>query len=240
MDTEIISEVPSGLQTLHAIATADRFNRWMFDSISPYCRGSILEIGSGIGNISQFFVAEGRDITLSDCSEGYTQTLKRNFSGVPILDIDLVHPEFDSLYSAHIETFDTVFALNVVEHIQDDLLAVGNAHKLLKPGGRLILLVPRYPRLYNRFDMELGHYRRYTRSTLSALATRAGLQTCTLETFNFAAVFGWWWSGSILRKKTIPEKQMRLFNLLLPMIRLADRLTFKKLGISLILVAEKS
>jgi len=38
-----------GYQTLEVIAKADKFNQWMFETIRPYCRGSILEIGSGIG-----------------------------------------------------------------------------------------------------------------------------------------------------------------------------------------------
>jgi len=41
-----------GAQTLEIISQARRFNRWMYESIQPYCSGKILEVGSGIGTIS--------------------------------------------------------------------------------------------------------------------------------------------------------------------------------------------
>ena len=46
----------SGMATLEAINSADKFNKWMYDTIQPFCAGNILEIGSGIGNISKFFI----------------------------------------------------------------------------------------------------------------------------------------------------------------------------------------
>ena len=49
---------PEGEDTLHTIALANRFNQWMYSSIKPFCTGDILEIGSGLGNISDFFLQE--------------------------------------------------------------------------------------------------------------------------------------------------------------------------------------
>ena len=49
--TKLIDE--EGLETLNAIANANLFNEWMYSRIAPYCSGHILEIGSGIGNISR-------------------------------------------------------------------------------------------------------------------------------------------------------------------------------------------
>jgi 2-polyprenyl-3-methyl-5-hydroxy-6-metoxy-1,4-benzoquinol methylase len=66
-------------------------------------------------------------------------------------------------------TFDTVYALNVVEHIKDDNLAISNAKKLLKHDGNIIILVPAYQALYNRFDIVLEHYRRYNEQRLNSL-----------------------------------------------------------------------
>ena len=50
-----------GLETLKALAASNNFNRWIYDTIKPYTGGRILEIGSGIGNISQFFLQDGAD-----------------------------------------------------------------------------------------------------------------------------------------------------------------------------------
>jgi 2-polyprenyl-3-methyl-5-hydroxy-6-metoxy-1,4-benzoquinol methylase len=55
-----------GQATLEAISAATRFNEWMYDVISTRLTGEILEIGSGIGNISTHFFKNGHRLTVSD------------------------------------------------------------------------------------------------------------------------------------------------------------------------------
>ncbi len=45
-----------GKNMLEVISKGGNFNRWMYETIRPLCRGEILEIGSGIGNVSAFFL----------------------------------------------------------------------------------------------------------------------------------------------------------------------------------------
>jgi hypothetical protein len=54
----------------------------------------------------------------------------------------------------------------VLEHIEDDKSEPARAIRLLRPGGRLIVLVPAHEALYSRFDKAIGHYRRYDRESL--------------------------------------------------------------------------
>jgi 2-polyprenyl-3-methyl-5-hydroxy-6-metoxy-1,4-benzoquinol methylase len=146
-----------GEETLKAIAEADRFNAWMYEQVRPYAKGKILEIGSGIGNLSEFFISEGYDITLSDVRAQYTAQLFRKYPGMQVLEMDIVHPFFSDQYHDHLGTYDLVFALNVVEHILDDRLALRNMRSLLKRGGIMFVLVPAYPCLFNNFDRALEH-----------------------------------------------------------------------------------
>ncbi len=228
-----------GLETLSVIEKADRFNEWMYNTIGPHCKGKILEIGSGIGNISKFFIDNNRDIVLSDLRDNYCEILKKKFKN-PVIKIDLVSDNFETEYAHLIGTFDSVFALNVVEHIKDDLQAIANCKKLLKDGGILIILVPAYQFLFNNFDVELEHFRRYTQKSLKDIIVKNGLQVKKLFSFNLIGILGWYVSGNILKKKTIPEGQMGLFNLLVPIFKLADFVTFRKIGLSVICVSEKS
>ncbi len=86
-----------GWDTLDAIAGADNFNKWMYETIKPYCIGNILEIGSGIGNISEFFLESNADITLSDIRPVYCNVLKQKFPGAKdVIVLDLTHPHFDT------------------------------------------------------------------------------------------------------------------------------------------------
>jgi 2-polyprenyl-3-methyl-5-hydroxy-6-metoxy-1,4-benzoquinol methylase len=228
-----------GLETLNVIEKADKFNNWMYETIKPHCKGKILEIGSGIGNISEFFIADKFDIVLSDLRDNYIEILTDKFSN-QVLKIDLVDENFDIKYNSLIGTFDSVFALNVVEHIKDDVQAIANCKKLLKKGGHLIILVPAYQSLYNQFDVELEHFRRYTQKSLKNIIFQNQLQIKKTFSFNVIGILGWFITGSILKKKTIPEGQMGLFNKLVPIFKLADVLTFKKIGLSVISFSVKN
>jgi 2-polyprenyl-3-methyl-5-hydroxy-6-metoxy-1,4-benzoquinol methylase len=233
----------SGEETLNNILLADHFNRWMYDTIKPWCNGEILEIGSGIGNISGFFVHDGASIFLSDIRENYCNTLKNNFkeSGniLDIETIDLADPDFDRKQAGLFNRFDTVFALNVVEHIRDDRQAMENCRKMLKPGGRAVILVPAYQWLFNDFDRELEHYRRYTKKTLGTLFNRSGFDIVHKQYFNAAAIAGWFVSGKLQHHRIIPASQMKLFNRLVGLFKLLDRIILNSFGISVIMVGEK-
>lgn len=229
-----------GISTLEAISQAAAFNEWMYNTIAPFCSGKIIELGSGIGNISTFFIRDKKDIILSDLRDNYRQYLRDKFhlSEPNVRSVDMVHENFDKEYADLIGQFDTVFALNVVEHIEDHHLAMRNAAKLLKKNGNLIILVPAYPWLYNAFDRELGHYRRFTKKTLSLFIPN-NVELLQMSYFNFAGIPGWFVSGSLLKKKEISPKAMRLFDRALPMVKLIDALSFKKVGLSVWFVAQK-
>ncbi|WP_052596653.1 bifunctional 2-polyprenyl-6-hydroxyphenol methylase/3-demethylubiquinol 3-O-methyltransferase UbiG [Aureispira sp. CCB-QB1] len=232
-----------GGDTLDVISNANKFNRWTYDTIRPFCKGKILEIGSGVGNISQFFLEDGAPILLSDIRKGYCSELKHKFQAYPNLEgvelIDLVDPAFDEKFKNLLGTFDTLFSLNVVEHIYDDNLAIHNAKKLLKKGGRLIILVPSYQFLFNGLDKELDHYRRYNKKTLSALFDKNDLKIINKQYFNFMGIFAWFISGKLQRNETIPEGQMGLYNALVPIFKIIDHIVFRAAGLSTIVVGEK-
>ena len=230
-----------GEETLRAISEASNFNEWMYNSIKPFCKGKILEIGSGIGNISSYFIDDKKDITLSDIREQYRKFLKNSKKTMlaKCIDMGVVDDEFEIKHQALLGTYDTVFALNVLEHIKDDNRAIENMLKLLKENGRLVILVPAYNFLYNSFDKELMHYRRYTKATLSKIMAKENTKVENTFYFNLFGIFGWLVVGSILQKKIIPSENMRLFNLLVPVFKLLDTLCFNKLGLSVICVAAK-
>ncbi len=232
-----------GLETLDVISSAGQLNRWMFETIRPYSSGRVLEIGSGIGNISAFYLHEGFDITLSDIRENYCSILRLKFSSEKslreVLHLDLVAPDFDTRYQHILGSFNTVFALNVVEHIQDDALAIKNARKLLTSGGILIILVPAFSMLYNRLDHELFHYRRYMKRDLNMLFQKQNLSILKSFYFNAAGIAGWFVSGKIQRNKTLPKNQVRLYDWFVPIFKIIDKLLLNRVGLSVISIGMK-
>lgn len=231
-----------GQSTLEVIAKADNFNKWMYDTIHPYCSGKILEIGSGIGNISKYFLESEADITLSDIRKNYCDYLKKSFKQYTTLRdifmIDLIDKDFEEVFKQHAHSYDTIFALNVVEHINEDNLAIKNCKYLLKPGGTLIILVPANQFLYNSFDKALGHYRRYNKSTLQTLFLKNDFTILKKEYFNIFGKLGWYVSGKLQKNTIIPKGQMKIYNKLVPVIKYIDKLFLKSFGLSVIVIGK--
>jgi 2-polyprenyl-3-methyl-5-hydroxy-6-metoxy-1,4-benzoquinol methylase len=231
---------PEGEETLEAMSQAPNFNRWMFETIRPYLAGPVLEVGSGIGNLSALLLEAGFPSLLSDVRPRYCQKLRETFAHHPcckaVVQLDLVHPEFERAYASLLGQFGAVFALNVVEHIADEHRAVLNCRKLLRPEGNLILLVPAYELLYNRFDRELCHFRRYTRATLERLVAVNGLEVARSFYFNLGGTLGWFVSGTLLGHATPSPRLVGVYDRLVPLFRLLDRLTWRRLGLSVITV----
>lgn len=233
----------SGPETLDVISEADNFNRWMYNTIKPHCSGNILEVGSGIGNISQFFLADNQEISLSDLSTDYFRILENKFSNYPnlkgLFTLDFAEKELETKYPQLIGQFDTVFALNVLEHVPDHEQAIRNCYKLLKPGGKLVILVPAFQSLFNQFDVALEHQRRYTPKTLKKVMSIPGFKLVHCQFFNAMGILGWFVSGKVMSKNAIPGGQMRLYDQLVPLWKIVDWILKPFCGLSVICVAQK-
>lgn len=234
---------PMGFETLERFAEADNFNRWLFETIEPFCAGHILEAGSGIGNVTHLFLEKNFLLTGSDVNPEYCSVLRQKFGHYPnlkgIKELDLADISIEKTSPELIDQFDTIVALNVIEHIQDDRLAIHNCKKLLRQNGILIILVPAYQIIYNSFDEELGHYTRYTSDSLREMIEEQGFEVIHKQYFNSIGLFGWIINGSIFRRKLIPRSQLQLFDRLVPVVKFIDKITLNSFGLSVIEVARE-
>ena len=105
--------------------------------------------------------------------------LAKSMPNVPLIRFDLLqNPLPDTC-------LDVLVMLNVLEHIDDDCLALKNAYSLLKPGGSLILEVPAGPYLYDSYDAQLHHFRRYSSSGLRQKLEAAGFSVQRMSHLGF-------------------------------------------------------
>jgi len=93
---------------------------------------------------------------------------------------------------------------------------------VLKPGGRLILLVPNGPAAFGTLDTALGHFRRYTREGLATLLANAGYELETMLSFNRVSWPGWRFTGQVMKAKGLSSTGMWAFNKLVWLWRMID------------------
>lgn len=233
-----LGELAVGERTLRIMAKASRYNTYIYEMCRRHFGKSVVEIGAGVGNISQFLLDRDR-LLLTETDPDYLQILRRRFEGwegIEVMPLDIVNPgtEFGRFWG----TFDTVICFNVIEHIEDDRAAVANIAKFLRPGGQAVLLVPAHGWLYGSMDRNLGHFRRYARKEFEALAAGAGLEVVRSGHINPVAVPGWFVNGRLLRRKIIPNLQLAIFDRLTFLVRFFTRLS-PPFGLSLLVVARK-
>jgi len=235
---DLYAEDEYGSHILHSLERAQRFNRWMADTISPHVGARVLEIGAGIGNITTWLLP--RDLYVaSDINPQYLAYLNNMALGKPYLTVDRIDLEDPAGFEPWRGKFDTVVCLNVLEHVRDPLAALRNMHAALEPGGRLILYVPQGPRLYSSLDEVLGHRCRYDREMLAGELAQSGFAVESVRDFNRISVPGWWWNGKVRKQREFGRVQLKLFNILVPMLRRLDRL-IPISGLGLIAVATRN
>ena len=82
------------------------------------------------------------------------------------------------------ESCDVVLALDVLEHIEDDVAGLREAIRLLRPQGLLLVTVPALPSLWGGHDVMSQHVKRYTEKTLQSAFARAGASLKFMTYFN--------------------------------------------------------
>ncbi len=224
-----------GEETLKTMKLVGWYNNWLLHIIKPHLGTTILEIGAGIGNFT-FDLAKLGSVWAVDINSDYIHKLKRH-------ENKKIHVGFGDIEAGKFffknKQFDAIVCLNVLEHINKDKQALKNMHFLLKKGGKLILLVPAHERLYSNFDKELGHFRRYTTISASEKIKDAGFSKVDTRYLNWFAALGWFVFMKLLRKKRIPEGEVKTFDSLGKFLLLPEKFIKLPFGLSVLAVAEK-
>ncbi|MQA07294.1 MAG: methyltransferase domain-containing protein [Pseudonocardiaceae bacterium] len=165
-----------------------RYLNYQRELIGRHCGRSVLEVGAGLGEFADGFTGLDRYV-VTDVDPDAVERMKKRFADrseveVCQFDIDGQVPLADPVES--------LIAINVLEHIEDDVEALRCLSKSVTSSGNIVLFVPGYQQLYGEFDRKVGHYRRYTPATVTAAAEGAGLTVEVARPVNFLGAFAWW------------------------------------------------
>lgn len=206
---------------------APRYLAWVAGRCEPYLGARVLDFGAGTGNLTRLLVREEREVVAFEPFAEHAAILRERLGDEVTVTETLDHDGFDS-----------AVCVNVLEHIEDDVGALADIHRVLRPGGPLLALVPAHPALYGANDRLSGHERRYTKPELREKLERAGFTVHELRHVNPVGALGWLMSGKVLRRGEITGGSLRLYDRAVPVLRQLDRLPLP-IGLSLWAVARK-
>ena len=219
----------------------DNFNvyfRWNLSLFPLELRKRILEVGCGPGlYFHEIMQYDPRAYTATDYSPHMVEEVRRLMAGregfkAVQLDLTAERPGRD-LAGAQ---FDYCLCFDVLEHIEDDRLALLGLRDLMLACRipRLFLRVPALEFLFGRNDRAIGHQRRYNASGLRRLLHECGFEVHKLRYQNLPGMIPWFMVGRVLRRNlAISENEADLFSRLVPLVRRAENLLPPPLGLSL-------
>jgi glycosyltransferase involved in cell wall biosynthesis len=208
---------------LMRLSQAERYNAWVAKTIRPFCGERVLETGSCVGNLTLCLVPRNKYVA-SDINPLYLDTLNGLRDNRPYLSTGYCDITKSSSFPKACEFYDTVICLNGLEHVTDDRAALMNIRTVLEGHGRAIILVPQGPSNFGSLDEVLGHKRRYTVVSLTRLAEECGLEVCELIGFNRLGSIAWFVNGKLLRRRHFSLLQMKLLNVLTPLLQRLDKI----------------
>jgi glycosyltransferase involved in cell wall biosynthesis len=226
-----------GSQILARLSRAWKYNAWLADTIRDFCGNRVLEIGSGVGNITRQLIPRAEYVA-SDINPHYLQTLQALTNDRPYLRTSYCDITDSETFPRVPDGYDTVICLNVVEHIEDDRACLSNIARVLAPNGRAIILVPQGRWNYGTLDEVLEHKRRYNKESLRQLAEECDLEITKIVELNRIGTLAWFINAKVLRRRSFGLFQIWLLNVLTPVFRAIDPL-LPLPGLSLIGVLER-
>lgn len=202
----------------------------------------VLDVGTGTGaNLRMLQGLDARNVIGLDSNElaiSYCQS--KNLGQVRRGDICAI-PFAD-------QSFDFVLATDVIEHVDDDAVALKEVTRVLKPGGRALVAVPAFESLWGLQDIVAHHKRRYRLRSLLEKMRAAGLTPRRYYYFNYLLFAPIWLARRLIdllniKRNSEAEFNSPLINRCLSTVFRVDTVTAPLLrppfGVSILVVAER-
>jgi ubiquinone/menaquinone biosynthesis C-methylase UbiE len=156
--------------------------RYWLNQVGPLSPEQILlDCGAGTGLFVKEMLAACKAIALDDHQESL-EIAREKLSAAHVVEGLCTQIPFEE------NSIDAITALDVLEHVEHDHLAIKEFARVLKPGGILIVTVPALPTLWSDWDVALHHYRRYTSKSMLDLVPNSDFTLIHHNYVNFAVL----------------------------------------------------
>ena len=191
-----------------ALREARNYRHAILREFGPHLKGNVLEIGSGIGQITELVAAkpEVKRVLALEPDTGFCTELRRRLPNQPLVRGTAQALQPNGRWNA-------ILTVNVLEHIEHDREELATYRSLLRSErGCLCLFVPARPEIYAPIDGDFGHFRRYTKPELRKKLLDAGFDLLRVDYFNWVGYFAWWLNFCVLRKRHFGVGGVRMFD----------------------------
>jgi SAM-dependent methyltransferase len=225
----------TGVDNLEVMDVARRYLAFLVRSVTdavgpPERAGRVLDFGSGTGTFARPLRDLGYDVACVEPDTGMRESL--------IADGFVTAPSLDECEA---ETFDAVYSMNVLEHIEDDAGTLARLCAVTRARGRLVLYVPALQSLFSAMDRKVEHLRRYRRRQLEQLVATAGyhVDSCRyVDVLGVPAALAYKAFGN--KRGDLNRRSVATYDrIAFPVSRVLDRVTGRALGKNLLLLATR-
>lgn len=219
---------------LEALSVLRRYRAWMMGHFGAYLKGDVVEIGAGVGNMSEHLQPYASNLVLVEPSLNLIEHLTKRFGNTE--DVSISHRSFETFVASTPEkSYDSVVMVNVLEHIEDDRMALSQCFRILRPGGHLLILVPALQFLYSDMDKSVGHFRRYERADLENKIQTADFFLQDLRYFDAIGIIPWLLFNTLGGATEFNPKLMGLYDkIFVPVSRTIETIVRPPIGKNLI------
>ena len=226
---------------LEIIEEAHRYGEHIFALFRPFIGKRVLEVGAGIGTMSKKLVRTSDVVIGIEPNANCVTRLETAMRAEPKFTMLACLLEECDLGSLQRQRLDTVYCVNVLEHIEDDVAALKMFRDVIVPGGHVLIYVPAVQAAYGPLDAELGHHRRYSKRSLATAFAAAGLELIRLKYTNPIGLIGWMYNSRVTKTRRHSRAQMQVFErFVAPWALPLERMIPPPLGSSLVAIGRKA
>jgi glycosyltransferase involved in cell wall biosynthesis len=230
---------PYGRGVLNNLTGTPQYLSWLARKLRPYVGDEVLEINAGIGNLAGRLMARRVMYIAADKDPLHVHALRNRFLRTPNVAVQRIDPDDPAGFADLESSVDTVLCIDLLEDIEDPDQVLERLSATLKPGGRMVVLVPNLPALYGTLDRRLDHKRRYDSDSLARLLAAHGFAVDRMESFNKAALLPWWAYSKVFGAGRISKLVLKIFDKSVWLLRRLDAV-MPWPGLSLMAVAHKA
>lgn len=216
-----------------------KYFRWQFEQFEAYLGRRIADIGCGIGNFTDFFL--NKELYLGvDSDQQIIDLVKNRYAGkknINFITADINENELIPKLKEY--GIDTIFCINLLEHIENDIQIMKNLLEIIPKDGTLCLFVPALNFNFGTLDILDGHYRRYDKRSLLDILDKSKVDILKMYYLNAIGALVWFIKGRVLRQKKHGSDNFFLMNLLVPIISKIEKFIFVPFGLSLVVILKK-